>query len=268
MTKVYSNLDLLNASKIVNLAAPTTSTDASTKGYVDTAVNSALTGLAWKQPVVVLATTNINLASPGASIDGVTLTTGDRILLTGQTSNAQNGIYIFDTSSTALLRADDANSAAELNQAVVSISSGTYADQSFRQTEIVSVLGTDPIIFVNFGAAAANATETISGVAELATQAEVNTGTDDARIVTPLKLATRLAANRYATTITGNDSATQFTVTHGLGTRDVISQVRRNSAPYDYILVDMEEVTDNNSLRLTFSTAPAASDSYRVIVLK
>lgn len=37
------------------------------------------------------------------------------------------------------------------------------------------------------------ASETVAGVAEIATQAEVTTGTDDLRIVTPLKLATRLA---------------------------------------------------------------------------
>jgi hypothetical protein len=38
------------------------------------------------------------------------------------------------------------------------------------------------------------ASETVAGVAEVATQTETNTGTDDARIVTPLKLQTRLAA--------------------------------------------------------------------------
>lgn len=40
----------------------------------------------------------------------------------------------------------------------------------------------------------ASASETVAGVAELATQAETNTGTDDARIVTPLKFQTRMAA--------------------------------------------------------------------------
>jgi hypothetical protein len=40
----------------------------------------------------------------------------------------------------------------------------------------------------------ADATETVKGIAELATQAEVNTGTDDGRIVTPLKLQTRIVA--------------------------------------------------------------------------
>lgn len=38
------------------------------------------------------------------------------------------------------------------------------------------------------------ATETAAGIAEIATQAETNTGTDDARMVTPLKFQTRMAA--------------------------------------------------------------------------
>jgi len=40
------------------------------------------------------------------------------------------------------------------------------------------------------GGAAAAASESVSGIAELATQAETDAGSDDLRIVTPLKLAT------------------------------------------------------------------------------
>lgn len=47
-----------------------------------------------------------------------------------------------------------------------------------------------------------SATEATAGVAEIATQPETNTGTDDARIVTPLKFATRLAA--YAQPLSAN----------------------------------------------------------------
>lgn len=43
-------------------------------------------------------------------------------------------------------------------------------------------------------AALALATETLPGIAEIATQTETNTGTDDARMVTPLKVATRFTA--------------------------------------------------------------------------
>lgn len=52
------------------------------------------------------------------------------------------------------------------------------------------------------------ASETVAGIAELATSAEVTTATDDARIVTPLKLQTRLTAllgdtdNSFLTTYT------------------------------------------------------------------
>jgi hypothetical protein len=44
------------------------------------------------------------------------------------------------------------------------------------------------------GWTAVDATETVKGIAEVATQAETNTGTDDARMVTPLKMQTRMAA--------------------------------------------------------------------------
>lgn len=44
-----------------------------------------------------------------------------------------------------------------------------------------------------------SATETVQGKAEIATQAETNTGTDDSRFITPLKLKTNLATYGYLT---------------------------------------------------------------------
>lgn len=44
------------------------------------------------------------------------------------------------------------------------------------------------------GSGGSPASETVAGIAEIATQAETNTGTDDARIVTPLKLKTRIVS--------------------------------------------------------------------------
>ncbi len=71
------------------------STQIATTAFVSTAVSNAIQGLDAKASVRVHADTNINLASttdPGA-IDGVTLADGDRILLTGQTTASENGIY-------------------------------------------------------------------------------------------------------------------------------------------------------------------------------
>jgi hypothetical protein len=73
---------------------------------------------------------------------------------------------------------------------------------------------------------ARTATETRTGLAEIATQAETDAGTDDQRIVTPLKLKT-LLDNRtggYAVNV-GDASATSFALTHGLATRDVIVSI-------------------------------------------
>jgi len=64
------------------------------------------------------------------------------------------------------------------------------------------------------------ATESLSGIAELATQAETNAGTDDARIVTPLKLATRVATDALAGIV---ELATQAEVDTGTDAGRVIT---------------------------------------------
>jgi hypothetical protein len=110
------------------------------------------------------------------------------------------------------------------------------------------------------------ATETVKGVAEIATQTEVNTGTDDERIVTPLKLKTYLDGRTggYAANI-GNASATSFTVNHALNTTDVVVQIKDNST-LDLVLTDIV-ITDSNNVNVSFATAPALN-AYRVIIKK
>lgn len=110
------------------------------------------------------------------------------------------------------------------------------------------------------------ATETTLGVAEIATQTEVNTGTDDQRIVTPLKLKT-LLDNRtggYAANI-GNGSATSYVVTHSLGTVDVIVMLKDNTT-LEEVIADVV-ITDANNVTVSFALAPAAN-AYRVIIKK
>jgi hypothetical protein len=110
------------------------------------------------------------------------------------------------------------------------------------------------------------ATETVLGLAEIATQTETNTGTDDQRIVTPLKLKT-LLDNRtggYAANI-GNGSATSYVVTHSLGTVDVIVMLKDNST-LEEVIADVV-ITDANNVTVSFASAPALN-AYRVIIKK
>jgi hypothetical protein len=53
------------------------------------------------------STSSITISSPGSSIDGVTPNTGDVVLLLGQSPNTANGLYVYNTSSTAMVRTAD-----------------------------------------------------------------------------------------------------------------------------------------------------------------
>ena len=82
---------------------------------------------AWKEPVRVATTANGTLASSfenGDSVDGVTLATGDRILIKNQTTATENGIYTVNASG-APTRATDADAGSELLGAIVVVTEGT-----------------------------------------------------------------------------------------------------------------------------------------------
>lgn len=136
---------------------PTTGLQTAHKDYVDTALATAIAGVSFKEAVRAATTANITIANPGtATFDGVTLTpsVGQRLLVKNQSTASQNGIYIFNTSSTALTRATDADSAAELQGGVVvAVDEGTtQANTMWMLSTDVVTLGTDPVTWVQFGA--------------------------------------------------------------------------------------------------------------------
>lgn len=63
-----------------------------------------------------------------------------------------------------------------------------------------------------------------------------------------------IAGTTYTTTV-GNGSSNVFTVTHGLGTRNIYVTARQASAPYDNIEV-LWSATTTNSITVDFSTVP------------
>lgn len=127
-------------------ADPTQALHAVTKQYVDTVAE----GLHVHASVVALADSNISLPTAPASVDGVTLSVNDRILLIGQTAKAENGIYVVINGD--LARAADYNTAAEIDAGdFVFVSGGTiYGNTGWVQENAVTTLGTDPIEFSQF----------------------------------------------------------------------------------------------------------------------
>ena len=126
---------------ISGLADPVNAQDAATKIYVD----SAVSGLNWKEAVNLLADSNIALtgttntlvidshAALDVNDDGVY-----RLLLTGQTTDSENGIYVYndDGSNYTLTRPEDADTYQELDGAAVFVQEGTvYGATSWVQTD-------------------------------------------------------------------------------------------------------------------------------------
>ncbi len=259
--QILSDLDFNSQARILNLLDPTAAQHPATKAYVD----SAIEGLAWKDSCRVATQSNLNLAAPGATIDGVSMAANDRVLVRAQTAGAENGVYVWNGAAVAATRAADCSTAAELEQAITTAEEGTSSGASFRQSVVNATLGTTTLTWVSFGTASASASETTAGVAELATQAETDAGTDDARMVTPLKLATYSGRKLKFAADVGDGSATQYTVTHNLGTRDVHVSVHRNSGAFDEVGCDVEHTT-TNSVTLRFASAPA-SNAFRCTVI-
>ena len=110
------------------------------------------------------------------------------------------------------------------------------------------------------------ATETRTGIAEIATQAETNAGTDDTRIVTPLKLKTFFdnVVGGFAANI-GNGVANSFVVTHNLNTLDVTTNLIEVSTG-NQVITDISH-TSVNSVTVNFSNTPT-TNQYRIIIKK
>jgi hypothetical protein len=130
-------------------ADPTNALHAATKQYVD----ALATGLDFKASVRVVSLSNITLSGT-QTIDGVSVVAGDRVLVAGQTTGADNGIYVVSASGWS--RATDADTDAEVTAGMYTfVSEGTtYADSSWVLTTNDPItLGTTALVFVQFSGA-------------------------------------------------------------------------------------------------------------------
>ena len=75
--QILSDLDFTGASRLLNLLDPASPQEPATKSYVDGAVE----GLAWKDSARVATVSNLNLAAPGATIDGISTADSAKLAL-------------------------------------------------------------------------------------------------------------------------------------------------------------------------------------------
>ena len=165
----------MNSQKITSLATPTSDADAATKAYVD----AATAGLNVHASVQAATTANVTLASAlenGDTLDGVTLATGNRVLVKNQTDKTENGVYVVKASG-APDRADDYNTAGEIDAGdFIFVEAGTANGKTgYVQTNVITTVGSDNIEFTQFSGAGTYTAGT--GLTLTGTVFSINTGT-------------------------------------------------------------------------------------------
>ena len=142
----------MNSQTITNLADPVNSSDAATKSFVE----ATSQGLDVKDSCVAATTANITISTAlnnGDTLDGVSLSTNDRVLVKDQSTASENGIYIVGSSPA---RASDLAAGVDAAGFFTFVEQGTVnADNGFVCTSNKgsAVVGTNNLTIAQFSGA-------------------------------------------------------------------------------------------------------------------
>ena len=198
----------LNSQKITNLATPTADGDAASKSYVD----GVSQGLDVKDSCVAATTANITISTAlnnGDTLDGVSLSTNDRVLVKDQSTASENGIYIVGSSPA---RADDLAAGADAAGMFTFVEQGTVnADNGFVCTSNKgsAVVGTNNLAFSQFsGAGQVTAGD---GLDKSGNTLSVDLKSNGGLVIESTKIAVDLAASSITGTLAVGDGGTGAT---------------------------------------------------------
>ena len=201
--------------KITNLADPTADADAANKGYVD----GVAQGLDIKESCQAATTANITIATAlnnGDTLDGVTLSTNDRVLVKNQNTASENGIYKVGSSPA---RVDDLASGADASGAFTFVESGTVnGDNAFvcSSDKGSAVVGTNNLTFVQFSGAG----QVIAGngVDKSGNTLSVDLKSNGGLVIESTEIAVDLGASSITGTLAVSDGGTGSTTASGART--------------------------------------------------
>lgn len=225
-------------------------TDFTTLGQVSDLVNN----LGFKL-VRAASTGNVSLSTGnGSTMDGVTLATGDRVLLKDQTTAAENGIYVVN--ATTKTRATDADTAAEMPGGTIAVvAEGTAnADKMFMlTTNNPYTMGTTALVFSSYGVAP-NPYTAGNGINITGQVVSAVAGTGILVTGGGIAVDATVYAKHVEMSVPAPGSGTAVTLTHNLNRRPVPIAVMETSSG-DKVTPGIN-YPDANSVMLDFSVAP------------
>lgn len=273
----------MNSQKIINLANGTNPNDAVNYSQL----NALIQGIEIKQTVLAATTAALpactyNNGTSGvgatltgnangaiAAVDGITLAANDLVLVKNQAAPEENGPYVVTTVGSGgapfvLTRVDNMDQATEFGGALIAVQDGGTVNENtiwICNCAASITVGTTAVTFTQVNSpttyTAGNSGISISG---LAISAVAGAGIT---ISSGIAIDTAVVVRKYAVDV-GDGSSTSITVTHNLGTRDVIMRVYQNSSTWDQVVVECRHAT-TNTCTLIFTVAPASA-AYRAVV--
>lgn len=229
----------------------------------NTAIANVSTGTEFKSPpAAVVATSNVSLTAPGTALNGYTFAAGDSILLTGQTTTSQNGIYVWN-SATSLTRRSDSNSAGSLKGgAMIAVANTDNAngDSLWILASTGSItIDTTAQSWVKFQAGTSYSAAANGGLSLTSNAFAVVPATGVTVGASGVGADFTVVARKVTGTM--GTSGTTVSVAHNLNNSAPLVVVRYGSAgatPGAQVEVD-NVATDVNTVQFTFPTTPAAN---------
>ena len=274
----------MGSQRVTNVAAPTSGTDAANKAYVDStaqglqakptaqvATAAALPANTYSNGSAGVGATLTATSNGALTVDGYAVALSDLILVKNESTTANNGLYVVTTLGTGsvpyvLTRHTDMDQASEFGGGFIPVENhgSTTANTLWLCNVANSItVGTTAVSFTQLNSATSYTGGngiSISG----GTVTAVAASSGGLTVVSGgIELDTTIATRKYATNV-GDGSSTSYTITHNLGSQDVVVAVYKNSSTWDIVECDVQFST-TNTVTLIFAVAPT-SNQYRVVV--